>query len=107
MTDWRGSPPHIDLLAVFVRPRDVSQVLNWQYLPDSIKESPTDAVTRFINEGLLVDCLSGSTTEREGESARKEDSAKQRHVIISPIVYLPPPAVPVSPKVLAGLRQRL
>jgi hypothetical protein len=56
MTDWRRSRPHIDLLGVFVNPRDVSQVLNWQYLRESIKESPADAIARFVSEGLLVTC---------------------------------------------------
>jgi hypothetical protein len=77
MTDWRGSPPHIDLLAVFVRPRDVSQVLNWQYLPDSIKESPTDAVTRFINEGLLVDCDLHDVIDRSFQVSDLKKFAKE------------------------------
>jgi len=54
--DWRKSPTHIDLLAKFIKPRDVAQVLNWQYLKDSIKENPKDAIERFIREGILITC---------------------------------------------------
>ena len=54
--DWRKSPAHIDLLGKFIKPRDVAQVLNWQYLKDSIKENPKDAIKRFIREGILITC---------------------------------------------------
>lgn len=54
--DWRKSPAHIDVLGKFMKPRDVAQVLNWQYLKDSIKESPKDAIGRFIGEGILIHC---------------------------------------------------
>jgi len=54
--DWRKSPAHIELLGKFIKPRDVAQVLNWQYLKDSIKENPKDAIERFIREGMLITC---------------------------------------------------
>ena len=54
--DWRKSPAHIDLLGKFIKPRDIAQVLNWQYLKDSIKESPKDAIGRFIQEDILIPC---------------------------------------------------
>ena len=56
MTDWRRSPPHIDLLSKFEKPRDVSQVLRWQYLRESIKGSIGDAISQFVSEGFLVHC---------------------------------------------------
>ena len=54
MIDWRKSPPHIDFLGLFVSPREVSSVFNWESLRASIKERPEDAVARFINEGLTM-----------------------------------------------------
>jgi hypothetical protein len=54
--DWRTSPAHIDLLSKFIRPRNVEQVFNWEYLKDSLKENPKDAIVRFIDEGTLVVC---------------------------------------------------
>ncbi len=54
--DWRKSPAHIDLLGKFVKPRDISQVLTWQYLRESLKENSKDAINRFIQEGALEKC---------------------------------------------------
>src|SRR5439155_21525865 len=38
------------------KPRDVSQVVRWQYLKESIKGSIGDAIARFVAEGFLVHC---------------------------------------------------
>jgi hypothetical protein len=54
--DWKKSPAHIDLLSKFTKPRDITQVLNWQYLKDSIKEKPQEAISRFIRDGALIPC---------------------------------------------------
>jgi hypothetical protein len=54
--DWRKSPAHLDLLGKFIKPRDLAQVLNWQYLKDSIRESTKDAIDRYIRDGALVPC---------------------------------------------------
>jgi len=51
--DWRESPAHINLLSKFVKPRLDQQVLNWQYLPQTLGEGTKDALQRFINDGLL------------------------------------------------------
>ena len=54
--NWRESSAHIDLLDKFVKPRNVAQVLTWQYLPETLKETTKDALERFIREGVLKNC---------------------------------------------------
>ena len=54
--DWTASPAHIDLLSKFVSPRDLNQVLRWQYLRQSLNEDPKDAIDRFAECGLLLAC---------------------------------------------------
>jgi hypothetical protein len=54
--DWTASPAHIDLLSKFVSPRDLNQILRWQYLQQSLNEDPKDAIDRFAECGLLLAC---------------------------------------------------
>ena len=80
--DWRKSPAHIDLLGKFVKPRDIAQVMNWQYLKDTIKESPKEATERFIHNGALVTCeideiLDCAFTASELKKMAREQGLKQ------------------------------
>lgn len=51
--DWRNSPAHMGLLANFLKPRDVDQVANWQYLKTTLGEAPSAAIARFVRDGAL------------------------------------------------------
>jgi hypothetical protein len=52
--DWKNSPAHLELLGHFIKPRDITPVMNWQYLKDTIKEDTKDALERFIRDGALI-----------------------------------------------------
>jgi len=80
--DWRKSPAHIDLLGKFVKPRDIAQVMNWQYLKDTIKENTKEAIGRFIQDGALVICeldeiLDCAFTASELKKMAREQGLKQ------------------------------
>jgi hypothetical protein len=47
---------HLDLLSKFANGRDIAQVMDWQYLKDTLGESTKLAIDRFIDEGALVPC---------------------------------------------------
>lgn len=55
-SDWRTSPVHLDLLSKFANGRDIAQVMDWQYLKDTLGEPTKLAIDRFIDEGALVPC---------------------------------------------------
>lgn len=52
--DWKESPAHLGLLSSFLKPRDIDQVVGWQYLRETLGESSQDAIERFIREGMLI-----------------------------------------------------
>src|SRR5437867_3317181 len=79
--DWRKSPAHVELLRKFIKPRDLAQVLNWQYLKDSIKENPKDAIERYLRESILITCaldeiLDCVFTASDLKKLSKEDGLK-------------------------------
>jgi hypothetical protein len=51
---WQESSPHLDLLDKFAKPRDINQVLSWQYVSQTIGESTKAAIDRFIRDGAIV-----------------------------------------------------
>ncbi len=53
---WKQSPAHLELLSKFRKGRDIAQVLDWQYLRDSLGEPTKDAIDRFISLGALIPC---------------------------------------------------
>jgi hypothetical protein len=52
--DWMESPPRLDLLSKFVKPRDAQQVMNWQFLKQTLRENPETVIERFVRDGALV-----------------------------------------------------
>ena len=62
--NWKSSPGHLDLLSKFVKPRDVAQVLDWQYLKETIHENAKDAIDRLIEDGALNPCGIEESAER-------------------------------------------
>jgi hypothetical protein len=75
--DWRKSPAHLDLLAKFEKPRDTLQVLNWPSLKETLKESPKEAIDRFVNDGALIPCTLADTVERAFTAADLKKLAKE------------------------------
>ena len=53
-SNWQESPAHYNLLRTFEKPRDIKQVLEWQWPRDELREKPEIAIERFIREGMLV-----------------------------------------------------
>jgi hypothetical protein len=52
--NWKESPTHMELLNVFAKPHDVSHILTWQTIRQTLGESTEDAVERFVRDGVLV-----------------------------------------------------
>lgn len=52
--DWKTSPGHLALLKAFARPREVNQVLDWQFLRDQVPEPVMSGIERLKREGALV-----------------------------------------------------
>src|SRR5207247_1453171 len=57
------------------------KVLNWQYLKDSIKENPKDAIERYLRESILITCaldeiLDCVFTASDLKKLSKEDGLK-------------------------------
>ena len=76
--DWRKSPTHIDLLGKFIKPRDVAQVLNWQYLKDTINEKPQEALDRFIRDSVLIPCTLEESLECTFKVPQLQKMLKER-----------------------------
>jgi hypothetical protein len=51
---WKDSASHFDLLLAFDKPRDITQVLDWDWPRRTLGEKTETAVERFIQEGLLI-----------------------------------------------------
>jgi hypothetical protein len=64
IADWTNSPAHLDLLSKFLRGREIAQVMDWQYLKESLGEGTRQAIDRFIGCGLLVPCTTEETLDR-------------------------------------------
>lgn len=75
--DWRKSPAHIDLLSKFVKARDIAQVMDWQYLKDTIRENTKDAIERFIRDGALVPCELEESLDRVFTAAQLKKMLKE------------------------------
>ena len=50
---WQESPYYVDLLDKFSRPRDVNQIISWQYITQLLEETTESAIERFIQDGAL------------------------------------------------------
>lgn len=61
--DWIESPSYLDLLSKFAKPRDAQQVMNWQYLKQTLREKPEIVIERFVRDGVLVPASSGESLE--------------------------------------------
>ena len=48
------SPAHYNLLLAFEKPRDIKQVLDWDWPRQELGEKTEDAIKRFLQEGMLV-----------------------------------------------------
>lgn len=60
---WQESPPHLDLLEKFTKSRDVNQVINWQYVKQTIGENSESAIERFVRDGALIPSTIEETLE--------------------------------------------
>lgn len=60
---WQESSPHLDLLDKFVKPRDVNQVITWQFVRQTIGEDTESAIDRFIRDGVLIPSTIEETLE--------------------------------------------
>lgn len=62
--DWRTSPAHLDLLSKFSNGRDIVQVMDWQYLKDTLSEPVKLVIDRFIAEDALIPCTLQESLDR-------------------------------------------
>lgn len=76
--DWRRSPAHMDLLRKFIKPRDVAQIMSWQYLKQTIKESPGEAIERFIQDGAIIPSGLEASLNRVFTAAQLKEMLKER-----------------------------
>ncbi len=81
--DWKQSPAHVDLLAKFERGRDLSQVLDWQYLKDSLGESTKKAIDRFIEQGALIPCTLGEALNIELNAGEMKQVCRDHDLKVS------------------------
>jgi hypothetical protein len=79
--DWTASPAHIDLLSKFVSPRDLNQILRWQYLQQSLNEDPKDAIERFAKCGLLLACDLDEIVQRAFSASDLKQMAASQSLI--------------------------
>ncbi len=53
-SDWKNSSAHFNLLLAFEKPRDIKQVLDWDWPRQTLEEKTEVAIERFLREGMLV-----------------------------------------------------
>lgn len=56
-TDWRESPAHLKFLSEFLHPCDAEDLVNSDGWKEALKESPQQAIKRFVDEGMLTEQL--------------------------------------------------
>jgi hypothetical protein len=76
-SDWTKSPAYIDLLEKFQNPRDVNQVLGWDYLKEALKESPKAAIQRLIDGGYLEPATLEEAIDRLSTQAQLKPILKE------------------------------
>lgn len=79
--DWRKSPAHIDLLGKFVKPRNLAQVMSWQYLNDALNENPKEAIERFVRDEALVASNLNETLDCAFTAAELKKIAKEQQSV--------------------------
>lgn len=52
--EWKKSPAHFNLLLAFEKPRDIKQVLDWDWPRQTLGEKTEVAIERFLQERMLV-----------------------------------------------------
>jgi hypothetical protein len=77
---WQESPPHIDLLGKFSKPRDVNQVITWQYIRQFIGETAECAIERFIEDGALISVTLEETFECIFQVAQLKKLLQERNL---------------------------
>ena len=77
---WQESPPHLDLLEKFSKPRDVNQVITWHYIRQSIGETTESAIERFIQDGTLVPASLEETLECIFQVAQLKKLLQERNL---------------------------
>lgn len=56
-TDWRESSAHLKFLSEFRHPCDAEDLVNSDGWKEALKESPQQAIKRFVDEGMLTEQL--------------------------------------------------
>ena len=81
--NWKQSPAHIDLLSKFERGRDLSQILDWKYLSDSLGESTKKAIDRFVEQEALIPCTLGEALEIEFKAGELKKICRDHDLKVS------------------------
>jgi len=82
-SDWRTSPAHLDLLSKFTSGRDIAQVMDWQYLKETLSEPTKLAIDRFIAEGMLIPCTLQESIDKTLTAAAIKELLRERGLRLS------------------------
>lgn len=77
---WQESSPHLDLLEKFTKPRDVNQVITWQFVRQTIGEDTESAIDRFIRDGVLIPSTIEETLECIFQAAQLRKLLQERNL---------------------------
>jgi hypothetical protein len=82
-THWRQSSPHLLLLSKFLQPRTVEDFTNADGWQEVLKESPQQAIKRFISDGALLRADLSEHLSYKFKAAELKNMLKQRGLPIS------------------------
>ncbi|MCG3142237.1 MAG: hypothetical protein HDKAJFGB_03645 [Anaerolineae bacterium] len=80
---WQESSPYLDLLEKFTKPRDVNQVVTWQFVRQTIGEDTEFAIDRFIRDGALIPSTIEETLECIFQVAQLKKLLQERNLKLS------------------------
>src|SRR6266487_3613117 len=81
--DWKDSPAYISLLLAFEKPRDIRQVLTWDWPRQSLPEKTELAIERLIQEGMLIPATLEEGLNRLFQVAQLKKLLSERGLSIS------------------------
>lgn len=81
--NWKESSSHFNLLLAFDKPRDIKQVLEWDWPRQTLGEKTEIAIERFLQEGLLVPASLEESLNRLFQVAQLKKLLSERGLSIS------------------------
>jgi hypothetical protein len=78
--NWKDSSSHFNLLLAFDKPRDIKQVLDWDWPRQTLGEKTESAVERFLQEGMLVSASLEESLDRLFQVAQLKKLLNDRNL---------------------------